>query len=133
MRVTSIAAVICAFVGGTADASSDPDASAVPALYDYYLKKATLSPDAPKVISVLGEVPHPHTIQPAEGLTVSKAIEMAGGFTDLSHRRRVGIWRPKEPRFLTVDVKAALQKERGATDPVLGPGDVVIVIVRLVD
>jgi hypothetical protein len=100
--------------------------SALPAGFSEYVQK--LSPDVDKVISVVGGVRNPHTIPVTERLTVSKAIEIAGGFGDFANRPRVGLWRPKEGQFSTVDVRAVLQKKPDASDPVLGAGDVVIVI-----
>jgi protein involved in polysaccharide export with SLBB domain len=114
----------CAAAG--AEIGSAQADNALPAGFSEYVQK--LSPDADKVISVVGGVRNPHTIPATEGLTVSKAIEIAGGFGDFANRRKVGLWRPKEGQFSTVDVRAVLQKKPGASDPVLGAGDVVIVI-----
>jgi protein involved in polysaccharide export with SLBB domain len=75
----------------------------------------------------------PQSIWPAEGLTVSKAIELAGGFADFADRRKVRVSRRKENRSFTVDVKAVLQKKPGAEDPLLEAGDVVFVATRVVD
>jgi hypothetical protein len=132
MRITYILAMILAFVPGAADAGIDRAEAALPAGWSEYLK-GKLSPDADRLISVFGAVRNPHTIPPAEGLTVSKAIEMAGGFPDFANRRRVGVWRPKDGRYFTVDVKAVLQNTPGAEDPPVNAGDVVIIIMRLVD
>jgi len=126
MRVTSIIAVALACAAAGAGIDGAPAENALPAGYSGYVRK--LSPDADKVISVVGGVQNPQTIPATEGLTVSKAIEMAGGFGDFANRRKVGLWRPKEGQFSTVDVRAVLQKKPGATDPVLDAGDVVIVI-----
>lgn len=116
--------VLACAAGGAEIGRAQAD-NALPAGYRGYVQK--LSPDADKVISVVGGVLNPHTIPAIEGLTVSKAIEMAGGFVDFANRRKVGLWRPKEGQFSTVDVRPVLQRKPGASDPVLAAGDVVIV------
>ena len=94
--------------------------------------KATLPAGADKVISVLGAVRNPQSVPPAEGLTVSKAIEIAGGFGDFANRRTVKVWKPKEGRYFTVNVTAVLQKTPDAEDPQLEAGDVVMVGMRII-
>jgi hypothetical protein len=131
VRFTPIVAVVFAFALGVGDGRSEEVATPLPPNYGEYLK-GKLSPDADKVISVIGAKQNPHTIPPAQGLTVSKAIELAGGFPDFADRRKVGVWRPKEARFFRVDVKAVLQRTPDAKDPLLEAGDVVIVVMRLI-
>ena len=131
MRFRPIVAVAFAFALGVGDLRSDEGATPLPPNYGQYLK-GKLSPDADKVISVIGAKQNPYTIPPTQGLTVSKAIELAGGFPDFAERRRVGVWRAKEARFFKVDVKAVLQRNPDANDPLLEAGDVVIVVMRLI-
>ena len=126
MRVTSFVAVIFVIAVGDAAAGSNQGAIALPARYSEDLN-ATSSQNADNVIWVGGMVRKQQAISPAEGLTVSKAIEIAGGFAELANRRKVHIRRPKENRSFIVDVKAVLEKKPGAEDLLLEAGDVVYV------
>lgn len=107
-------------------ARSGEGATELPPRVREYLK-AALSADAEKVISVFGMVLKPQSIPAAESVTVSKAVEAAGGFSDFASRRKVRVWKANEGRYFTVDVKAVLQKKPDAVDPLLVAGDVVIV------
>jgi protein involved in polysaccharide export with SLBB domain len=130
MRFTSIVAVTCAFVAGAADVAGDQGATALPPGHSEDAK-ATSTPDVDKVILVYGFVRHQGPIQPTKGLTLSKAIEMAGGFADLADRRKVHVSRRKEKQDFTVDVKAVLEKKPDAQDPLLYAGDQVYVSTSL--
>ena len=107
-------------------AGAEESATAPPVGLSEYLK-ATLPADAEKVISVLGEVRNPQSIPPEQGVTVTKAIELAGGFRDFANSRKVKVWKPTEGRYLTVDLRASLHNKPDAEDPLLRAGDVVIV------
>ena len=126
MRFNFIIAIIVACAAGAADAGSDQGATAPPAEVVERLK-AELSPDADQVISIFGALRSPQTITPAKGLTVTKAIAMAGGFSDFANRRKVGVWKRKEGRYFTVNVRAVIEKKADAEDPPLNAGDVVII------
>jgi protein involved in polysaccharide export with SLBB domain len=118
-----------ALAATAAPAASDRGATELPEYAQRLI--AQLSPDADKVISVVGALRSPRTIPPAEGLTVSKAIALAGGFGDFAIRSRVGVWKPKAGRYFTVNIKAVLAKEPNAEDPPLSAGDVVIINQRV--
>ena len=133
MRAAFILTIIVVISADAAHAADDPGSRGVPLEYREELQKATLSPDSSKIISVIGTVPHPHGIPATEHLTVSSAIESAGGFNNFANRRKVGVLRRKEDRFFTVDIRAVLDKKPGAEDPLLRAGDVVIVITRLIE
>jgi hypothetical protein len=126
MRVTYIVVTILVFVAGAADAASDQR----PTMLHSENAKPSPTPDPEKVIFVYGFVRNQGAIQATKGLTLSKAIEMAGGFSDFANRRKVQVRRPKENRSFTVDVKAVLQKKADAQDPLLEAGDVVYVPTR---
>ena len=128
MRVTYIVAIFFALVA-TARPGSNESAETLPKRYPEDLK-ARLPSDADQLISVLRARRTPHTIAPTAGLTVSKAIERAGGFPDFAARRQTRVWKLKEGRYVTVDVKNVLDKKPGAEDPLLDAGDVVIVVMH---
>jgi protein involved in polysaccharide export with SLBB domain len=130
MRFTSIVAMTCAFMAGAADAAGDQAPSALSAGHDQGAKP-TSTPYNNKLISVYGFVRKQGAIQPAEGLTVSRAIEIAGGFTEFANRRKVYVTRPKDNRSFTVDVDAVLRKRPEAQDPLLQAGDQVYVPTRI--
>jgi hypothetical protein len=129
MRAASFLALIITFVCAAAEAGSGEAAIVLPEWGKKLI--ARLSPDADQVISVLGCVRNPRTILPAEGLTVTKAIELAGGFGDFASRGKVGLWKSKEGRYFTVDVKAVAAKTADVEDPLLNAGDVVLVNQRV--
>ncbi len=127
LSVFSLAVLTAATVSA---ADGDGGATALPAKVSEYLK-ATLPPDADNFISVLGAVRNPQSVRPTDGITVSKAIDRAGGFGDFANRRKIKVWKPKDGRYFTVDVKAVLQNKPDADDPPLEAGDVVMVIDRI--
>lgn len=129
MCATAILATTFALAADAAD-SDDQSLKALPVEYRDEFLKAKLSPDAPKAISVIGTGPKTLTIPMREGLTVTKAIESAGGFNDFANHGKVGVWRSAEGRFFLVDVSVVQEKKPGADDPLLKPGDVVIVIAK---
>jgi hypothetical protein len=106
--------------------------------------RAKLPDDAYKVVAVVGDLKGPvdrsvqhqlsvFTMQSRAGLTVSQAIEAAGGFGDFADSRHVGVWKNESGTFLIVDVRAIQNSERDAKDPVLEAGDIVVILQRLVD
>jgi hypothetical protein len=108
------------------------------------VRRAKLPGDAHKLIAVIGALRRPRnpldppeivvfTIAPREGLTVSQAIEAAGGFGDFADSRHVGLWKNESGTFLSENVRAVLQKDPNAHDPVLEPGDIVIVLQRRIN
>jgi len=77
---------------------------------------------------VLGQVQYPRAVPiPArEVLTVSKAISLAGGFGRFAKDSRVQLLR-RGAQPATVDVRAVLASEAGASDPELRAGDTIFV------
>jgi protein involved in polysaccharide export with SLBB domain len=100
--------------------------------YRGYLEEyaaATLPEDADQSIAVIGLVQNPNTIiPPSNGLTVTKAIDQAGGFAPFADHAHVGIWRTDDGRFLMTNVYEV--KEGKAPDLFLLKGDIVIVTDR---
>ena len=130
MRVPSLVAMTIALVAAAEDDVSSQGTTALPPYAQSLM--AQLPPDADKVVSVLGCVQKPRTtITPAEGLTVSKAVDIAGGFSDFAIQNKVGVWRSRESRYFIVDVKAVLAKKTDAQDPPLNAGDVVFINSRV--
>ena len=109
------------------------------------VRGANLPEDAYKLVAVIGalkrQIDYLHykrevfvfTIPPRAGLTVSQAIEAAGGFGDFADARHVGLWKNESGTFLTVDVRAVQKKDPDARDPVLEPGDIVIILQRRIN
>ena len=106
--------------------------------------RAELPDEAYKLVAVVGALKRPidfsvrhqvsvFTMTPRAGLTVSQAIEAAGGFGDFGDARHVGVWKNESGTFLTIDVRAARKKEPLARDPVLEPGDIVVILQRRVN
>src|ERR1043166_3727562 len=99
------------------------------------VRKAALPPDSYKIIAVIGEIKRPgqefvFTMPARPGLTVSQAIDAAGGFGGWADARAGGVWKDASGAFVTVDVRAFLKKEQDSRDPVLEPGDIVVVLAR---
>lgn len=108
------------------------------------IRGASLPEDAYKLVAVVGALKRPidlsvrhqisvFTMQPRSDLTVSKAIEAAGGFGDFGDARHVGLWKNEAGTFFTIDVRAVQKKESGARDPVLEAGDIVVILQRRVN
>lgn len=66
---------------------------------------------------IMGQVNRPGSYPYAPGMTVRRAISIAGGFTDIAARRRL---------FLISESAPAQERRVQPTDPV-GPGDTVVV------
>jgi protein involved in polysaccharide export with SLBB domain len=99
------------------------------------LRQTALPADAYKLVTVAGAIKRPgrefvFTLPVRPGLTVSQAIDAAGGFGDWADSRHVGLWKDAEGAFVTVDVRAFLKKEAHARDPVVEAGDIVVVLER---
>lgn len=85
---------------------------------------------ANETVSVIGMVEKPNTVvQPRSGLTLTQALDEAGGFAPFGDHQHVGIWRSEEGRFLTVNVDAIRRKE--LSDLVLLKGDIVVIVERV--
>lgn len=101
--------------------------------YRGYLEEyaaASLPEDADKAIAVIGLVKNPGTlIVPEQGLTVSKAIDRAGGFAPFADHAHVGIFRSDDGRFLMTSLYQV--KDGKSPDLFLLKGDIVIVTGRL--
>ena len=98
-----------------------------------YLRRAEVSavileygPRREKVF-VLGHVRNPNAIpwNKDDQLTVSRAISMSGGFDTAARRDQVSLVRDGEAQL--VDIDAVLAGRPGAIDPLLKPGDQVLV------
>ena len=75
-------------------------------------------------------------LMPDEEMTVSKAILRAGGLADFANRRKVKIVRKKptgETETIVVDLAAVIDKGKLDKDPVLEPGDMIVVPERLIN
>jgi protein involved in polysaccharide export with SLBB domain len=70
-----------------------------------------------------------------ETFTVSKAILKAGGFVDFSDKRNVRLVRSSSQgkRTFTISVTEIWEKGKTENDPVLQPGDLIVVPARLVN
>jgi|SRR5579864_749524 len=107
------------------------------------VRGANLPDDAYRLVTVIGALKRPldlshhgheihvFTMPPRKSLTVSEAVEAAGGFGDFADTRHVGLWKNESGTFLTIDVRAFLTKEPDSRDPVVEPGDIVVVLQRL--
>ncbi len=99
--------------------------------YRGYLEQyaaAELPENSNEAVAVIGRVEKPRTIEPRQGLTLTKALEESGGFADFADSRHVGIWKNGEGRFIAVNVRA-IQRKR-VDDPLLHAGDIGIVTPR---
>lgn len=75
-------------------------------------------------------------LMPDETMTVSKAILRAGGLADFANKRKVKLIRRKpDGQTVTtiVDLVAILEKGQLEKDPVLEPGDLIVVPERLIN
>lgn len=75
-----------------------------------------------RYFSVGGQVNRPGQIMYRSDMTVLKAVQAAGDFTDFANRRRVLLTR-KDGTLLEVDVRRALRDTR--YDPPVYPGDII--------
>jgi SLBB domain len=91
---------------------------------------AHLPESACEELVVVGSVRKPGVVAFSEKLTVTKAIELAGGFGDWADKRHVGLWNKNFGCFTTVDATAVQLKEAGAKDPEVEKRDAVVVIDR---
>lgn len=99
--------------------------------YRGYLEQyaaAELPEKSNKAVAVIGLVKKPRTIEPRDGLTLTKALDESGGFMDFADHHHVGIWQDGEGRFIAVNVHAIERKQ--VDDPFLHAGDIVIVTQR---
>jgi polysaccharide export outer membrane protein len=79
--------------------------------------KVTVSVDAYREFLVMGQVNRPGSYPYAPGLTVRKAISMAGGFTERASRGKIYLVSEQAPQD---------ERRVGENDP-MGPGDTVVV------
>ena len=89
-------------------------------------------------VYLMGQVQHQGAVEiPAtESLTVSKAILLVGGLADFADRRKVKLVRKKPDgtsQTTVVDLVEILDKGHSERDPVLQPGDMIIVPQRLIN
>jgi hypothetical protein len=101
--------------------------------YRGYLEEyaaSSLPENADQSVAVIGLVKTPNTLIPPEnGLTVSKAIDRAGGFAPFADHAHVGIFSSDEGLFLMTNLYQV--KEGKAPDLILLKGDIVIFAGRL--
>jgi polysaccharide export outer membrane protein len=79
--------------------------------------KVTVSIDEYRQFFVMGQVNRPGSYPYAPGLTVRKAISIAGGFTERASRGKI---------FIVSEKSAQEERKVGENDPI-GPGDTVVV------
>lgn len=79
--------------------------------------KVTVSMDEYREFFVMGQVNRPGSYPYSPGLTIRKAISIAGGFTERASRSKIFLMPEKAPQE---------ERKAGENDPV-GPGDTVIV------
>ncbi len=79
-------------------------------------------------VYIIGQVGKPGAVNlpSQEVLTVSKAVSLAGGFSQFAKQSDVQLMRAGK-RMLVVDLRAVLTGDTKAEDPVLQPGDTVYV------
>ena len=94
-------------------------------------KKSDLPKDAPQRVSVIGKVKSPGTFGWDEKMTLSKAIEKAGGFDVSADANHVGIWRNEEGHINIVNASRIIAKAPGTYDGVLDRGEIVIVLEKV--
>ncbi|MBE9039596.1 SLBB domain-containing protein [Oscillatoriales cyanobacterium LEGE 11467] len=114
-----------------------PTAESFDARRSRAIESATFSPLAgePIQIAVVGEVfrPGPHTVSPEGGIevppTVTQAIEVAGGITDLADIRRIEVRRLTREGAQTIEVNLweLLQSGDIAQDIILQTGDTIAI------
>lgn len=117
-----------------------------PLLEREYFKRATviigldaISSRSPGKVMIIGQIRSPGVLDmPADDtLTLSKAVLRAGGLGDFANKRKVKIMRAKErdpngPRSTTLyDLKEILEQGHLEKDPVLKPGDLIVIPERL--
>ena len=86
-----------------------------------YYKNINIAIEVPtRPISIGGEVKAPSTYAHQANLTVTKAINMAGGFTEYALRKRIHVFRADGTKF-DVDYRKAV-KDPAADKPIY-PGD----------
>jgi polysaccharide export outer membrane protein len=85
------------------------------------------------VVYVQGEVKTPHAIRFTKGLTITKAIAQAGGFTPLAAPKRVSLLRGtgEKKQTIQVNVSEIMEGDRKAVDVPLEPDDIITVPQRL--
>jgi polysaccharide export outer membrane protein len=79
--------------------------------------KVTVSIEQYREFFVMGQVNRPGSFPYAPGLTVRKAISIAGGFTERASRGKI---------FIVSEKSAQEERKVGENDPI-GPGDTVVV------
>ena len=79
--------------------------------------RVTVSIEAYREFFVMGQVNRPGSYPYLPGLTVRKAVSVAGGFTERASRTKL---------FVVTEGAAAQERKVGPDDPI-GPGDTVIV------
>jgi polysaccharide export outer membrane protein len=79
-------------------------------------------------VYIIGQVAHPGAVNlpSQEVLTVSKAVSLAGGFSQFAKQSEVQLMRAGK-RVLVVDVRSILNGDIKSEDPILQPGDTVYV------
>lgn len=79
-------------------------------------------------IYVMGEVMSPGELAPGSAITLIQALAMAGGFTAYAKRKDILVYNRKADREpIRFDYKAFLAGAEESEDPLLLPGDTVIV------
>ena len=78
-----------------------------------------------RIIVVGGDVKMPNSYRYSSGLTVTKAIQTAGGFTEFGNRRNVRLRRAHTSKDIIVNVLKAL--ENPEYDFPVYPGDLIFV------
>ncbi|WP_200343881.1 polysaccharide biosynthesis/export family protein [Halochromatium glycolicum] len=79
-------------------------------------------------IYVMGEVMSPGELAPRSAITLVQALAMAGGFTAYAKRKDILVYNRKADRApIRFDYKAFIDGAEDSEDPLLLPGDTVIV------
>jgi hypothetical protein len=92
---------------------------------------ADVPADAADHVLVIGRVNKPGIISPRAGLTLTKALEECGGFSDWADHHHIGVWKEAEGRFIIANARAIAAREKPEIP--LQKGDIVIVTVRWID
>jgi polysaccharide biosynthesis/export protein len=110
---------------------------------DYFYKATvivaldTAGLKSPGKVYITGQVRNqgPLDIPPDETFTVSKAIMRAGGFADFANRRKIKLIRKKgdSTETIIVNVDQVVNRGRIDKDPVVEPGDTIIIPERLIN
>jgi protein involved in polysaccharide export with SLBB domain len=107
--------------------SATTDASRSPALRD----GDVITVEEPKYVYVQGEVHRQGRYPLTKGMTLLQAIAVAEGFTDWASQKELKILREVDGKKKEIEVNLRKVESRKAEDPLLQPGDYILVKRRI--